>query len=264
MAAPAAPPAVQPRRHVLDGGEVACVERLGLSRTRSGSVRSRRCRCRRGPGRAASGAAATRLPRAVRGLAGRRPQSALRSGCGRPGAPSGEHRAAGRTSRRAAHPSPGWPLRLRRLSPGRRPPGPPRRSRLRGAGAGTAGSGESSIGPWAEACIQSGRTIAGIAPLRLVGGGLCWEVGPLVRTSVYTLAFERREILTRLQRKLFAAGFSIDAPERIRTSDLRFRRPTLYPAELRAQAGKKPEYVVPPTGPGRSCRLTWNCLKSPA
>jgi hypothetical protein len=29
-------------------------------------------------------------------------------------------------------------------------------------------------------------------------------------------------------------GFA-DAPERIRTSDLRFRRPTLYPAELRAQ-----------------------------
>src|SRR5215207_2011090 len=27
------------------------------------------------------------------------------------------------------------------------------------------------------------------------------------------------------------------APERIRTSDLRFRRPTLYPAELRAQLG---------------------------
>jgi hypothetical protein len=27
-----------------------------------------------------------------------------------------------------------------------------------------------------------------------------------------------------------------DAPERIRTSDLRFRRPTLYPAELRAQS----------------------------
>jgi hypothetical protein len=30
------------------------------------------------------------------------------------------------------------------------------------------------------------------------------------------------------------AGLSCDAPERIRTSDLRFRRPTLYPAELRA------------------------------
>ena len=28
-----------------------------------------------------------------------------------------------------------------------------------------------------------------------------------------------------------------DAPERIRTSDLRFRRPTLYPAELRAHSG---------------------------
>src|SRR3981189_925233 len=27
-----------------------------------------------------------------------------------------------------------------------------------------------------------------------------------------------------------------NAPERIRTSDLRFRRPTLYPAELRAQS----------------------------
>ena len=27
------------------------------------------------------------------------------------------------------------------------------------------------------------------------------------------------------------------APERIRTSDLRFRRPTLYPAELRALEG---------------------------
>ena len=29
-------------------------------------------------------------------------------------------------------------------------------------------------------------------------------------------------------------GFRWSAPERIRTSDLRFRRPTLYPAELRA------------------------------
>src|SRR3954447_19033604 len=29
------------------------------------------------------------------------------------------------------------------------------------------------------------------------------------------------------------------APERIRTSDLRFRRPTLYPAELRAQRGPR-------------------------
>src|SRR3954454_12503716 len=29
-------------------------------------------------------------------------------------------------------------------------------------------------------------------------------------------------------------GFQRSAPERIRTSDLRFRRPTLYPAELRA------------------------------
>ena len=31
----------------------------------------------------------------------------------------------------------------------------------------------------------------------------------------------------------------LSAPERIRTSDLRFRRPTLYPAELRAQAASR-------------------------
>ena len=35
------------------------------------------------------------------------------------------------------------------------------------------------------------------------------------------------------------AGVSWSAPERIRTSDLRFRRPTLYPAELRAQRSGK-------------------------
>src|ERR1700709_995282 len=33
------------------------------------------------------------------------------------------------------------------------------------------------------------------------------------------------------------------APERIRTSDLRFRRPTLYPAELRAQ--QEPSLATP-------------------
>ena len=31
-----------------------------------------------------------------------------------------------------------------------------------------------------------------------------------------------------------AVGFKTDAPDRIRTCDLRLRRPTLYPAELRA------------------------------
>jgi hypothetical protein len=36
-------------------------------------------------------------------------------------------------------------------------------------------------------------------------------------------------------------GF-LDAPERIRTSDLRFRRPTLYPAELRAQVGAADQF----------------------
>src|SRR5213078_2318006 len=49
--------------------------------------------------------------------------------------------------------------------------------------------------------------------------------------------------LTALERRSdekprrFRRGFS--APDWIRTSDLRFRRPTLYPAELRALAGAK-------------------------
>src|SRR4051794_37863728 len=45
------------------------------------------------------------------------------------------------------------------------------------------------------------------------------------------------------------------APERIRTSDLRFRRPTLYPAELRAQVQRLRAVLHlggpagPPSGP---------------
>ena len=38
------------------------------------------------------------------------------------------------------------------------------------------------------------------------------------------------------------------APERIRTSDLRFRRPTLYPAELRALAVVRPAIGANPRG----------------
>jgi hypothetical protein len=45
------------------------------------------------------------------------------------------------------------------------------------------------------------------------------------------------------------AGLSVSAPGEIRTPDLRFRRPTLYPAELRALAGKKPGYVLIPRLP---------------
>ena len=50
-------------------------------------------------------------------------------------------------------------------------------------------------------------------------------------------------------------GFRRSAPERIRTSDLRFRRPTLYPAELRALVALRPGSVAlarPGTGPGAS------------
>ena len=39
------------------------------------------------------------------------------------------------------------------------------------------------------------------------------------------------------------------APERIRTSDLRFRRPTLYPAELRAQGNGQSSHRAPPRSP---------------
>jgi len=55
------------------------------SRTRSRSARSRRCRCPHVPGRAASDAAASLPPGAVRALVGPRPRSVPRPGCGQPG-----------------------------------------------------------------------------------------------------------------------------------------------------------------------------------
>src|SRR5262249_16181678 len=45
-------------------------------------------------------------------------------------------------------------------------------------------------------------------------------------------------------------GFVWSAPERIRTSDLRFRRPTLYPAELRAHWVAAGQVSPPRTGRG--------------
>jgi len=55
---------------------------------------------------------------------------------------------------------------------------------------------------------------------------------------MFALSFTQRAIPTvsgYLQQKKgpYLEAFR-HAPERIRTSDLRFRRPTLYPAELRA------------------------------
>jgi hypothetical protein len=40
----------------------------------------------------------------------------------------------------------------------------------------------------------------------------------------------------------------MSAPDRIRTCDLRFRRPTLYPAELRAQSVESTVEVSRSTG----------------
>ncbi len=51
---------------------------------------------------------------------------------------------------------------------------------------------------------------------------------PSVRGEVFLVEREERT------NPLFPARF-LSAPDRIRTCDLRFRRPTLYPAELRAQ-----------------------------
>src|SRR5207249_3314532 len=48
-------------------------------------------------------------------------------------------------------------------------------------------------------------------------------------------AGQRREAALKTTKGPHVQAFR-SAPERIRTSDLRFRRPTLYPAELRAQA----------------------------
>jgi DNA-binding NarL/FixJ family response regulator len=57
----------------------------------------------------------------------------------------------------------------------------------------------------------------------------------------------------------FGTGESSSAPERIRTSDLRFRRPTLYPAELRAH-GQRLSSVAPASGEGGIRTRDGDCL----
>ena len=62
--------------------------------------------------------------------------------------------------------------------------------------------------------------------------------GHVVGTISASTAERRRPRERRKPRDV--RGFLWSAPERIRTSDLRFRRPTLYPAELRALVGCGP------------------------
>jgi hypothetical protein len=59
-----------------------------------------------------------------------------------------------------------------------------------------------------------------------------------VCTSVHTRTFGRLAARSPVIKKPAVSSWFLDAPERIRTSDLRFRRPTLYPAELRAPGGR--------------------------
>ena len=47
-------------------------------------------------------------------------------------------------------------------------------------------------------------------------------------------AAENASVPRERRKPRISEAFMVSAPERIRTSDLRFRRPTLYPAELRA------------------------------
>jgi hypothetical protein len=47
----------------------------------------------------------------------------------------------------------------------------------------------------------------------------------------------REQLPEALSEAQKASEAGLSAPERIRTFDLRFRRPTLYPAELRARVG---------------------------
>ena len=59
--------------------------------------------------------------------------------------------------------------------------------------------------------------------------------------SGYFFAKMEREVSDRLKNKSPAkfAGLLLNALEWIRTTDLRLRRPTLYPAELRVRTGAK-------------------------
>ena len=79
------------------------------------------------------------------------------------------------------------------------------------------GARRGGSGPRPERCLRR-------APRTAVG--TLWARFPTEPTTRNRLGTRKAPLMR---------GFLYSAPERIRTSDLRFRRPTLYPAELRAQ-----------------------------
>ena len=81
----------------------------------------------------------------------------------------------------------------------------------------------------------SGRELAGVLADHVRARRPTWATGTAPRSST-----SPSRAPARTAEQPAVSGGVPSAPERIRTSDLRFRRPTLYPAELRAQAAARP------------------------
>jgi hypothetical protein len=160
--APAPAMTVQPRSRFPDAGQVACVKRARLGLEHAGDPVRRDRHAVDIPARptGASAATATPPPSTRRAPVEPEPRTERRHRCERPAAPSDE-----RPPPTPPSPSPiiqpaGWRRRQRPLPPRRRPRSPPRRSRLRGAVAETAGDEESSFRTRSQAATGHGRTAA--------------------------------------------------------------------------------------------------------
>jgi hypothetical protein len=133
IACPSSPASHKPNRLLADLSDVAPVVRSGLRLDRKRQSRPGRwrpSRCLPDPDTAASGAAASPLPAAASGRAGRRPPSERPPGCDRRARASGERRGRARARRgAAARRAPPLPCRRQpaRATPRRRSPRPPGR-----------------------------------------------------------------------------------------------------------------------------------------
>ena len=93
--------------------------------------------------------------------------------------------------------------------------------------------------PFCSSCWRLGDSATGSETVDHTTGALgrCASRDPgWRRASPFPSVPTRRWPTGRSSARIWLTrALSCSAPERIRTSDLRFRRPTLYPAELRAQ-----------------------------
>src|SRR3954471_11412762 len=102
-------------------------------------------------------------------------------------------------------------------------------SRSRPTGAGPVGGGGVTA-----ACAVAGTSRAAAAR-RATGERMAPAGGPAPGAASVLPPWPEYAFANQRTKRPRRSGASVSAPERTRTSDLRFRRPTLYPTELRAQ-----------------------------